>query len=366
MRKGQHAARAAASAKTGESATSGPKSQQTPVRRPEQALAEGWGLHSAVRPELVDKEPSRSNVTGTLPGVQTRPAPRAQRQGAAPINTVLAGLCITALSPQVWTWPLDPGGHTPGPGSQGKQLCLQVLSFPIQGDKCSHQSRGAEDVALPLPGYTTLLSPRPPQTRLHTCPRPHPKVTEATQLTQVTATFQGPASPVLQPILGAGGGPTPVNLSRVLQPPGARGWPGSQKPGRPHGRDCRVPAGGPELHWAATDRTGGVAPGAPSTLPPGGWGMSPGLLSLGVKPRGTGVYPAGNSHIQAGATPRSDLSCNQGWEGGPGSCPHTPQPRPQYPEGAWPSERPDRTLASLAFFLKFTFSNENTRPPLHQ
>lgn len=121
-------ARAAASAKTGESATRSPKSQQTPVRRPEQALAEGWGLHSAVRPELLDKEPLRSNVTGTLPGVQTRPAPRAQRQGAAPINTVLAGLCITALSPQVWTWPLDPGGHIPAPGSQGVSRSFLSLS----------------------------------------------------------------------------------------------------------------------------------------------------------------------------------------------------------------------------------------------
>lgn len=85
------------------------------------------------------------------------------------------------------------------------------------------------------------------------------------------------------------------------------------------------PHGGSEPHRAATDRAGGGHAWATpqlSLLEAGR--MSLGLLSLGVKPKGTGVCPAGNSLTRAGRYPSARLQLQSGL----GKWPRVLPPRP--------------------------------------
>ena len=96
-------------------------------------------------------------------------------------------------------------------------------------------------------------------------------------------------------------------------------------------KTARCPHGGSQPHRAATDGAGGGhAWGTPQLSLLEAGRMSLGLLSLRVKPKGTGVCPAGNSFTQAGGYPSARLQLQSGlgkWPRVLSPCPSAKTPR---------------------------------------
>lgn len=93
----------------------------------------------------------------------------------------------------------------------------------------------------------------------------------------------------------------------------------------PHRHDCRVPSWWPRAALGSHRRGWwGCAWGTPQLSLLEAWRMSPSLLSLGVKPWGTGVYPAGNSLTPEGGYPLAGPKLQSGLGRQPRVLPPSP------------------------------------------